>query len=255
MRVGVSLTDENDDSAVVTPLGGGNLSPLPGGSYSLAKRWGQDLKAPLAGVSGIDLGAITDVSVVSKNDTGRVWIVDMSATPNSGVSTAPTSAIPLLSIGTVNQTEGDGTGTATASVPYTIRGQLQHDAVVRLVSGVPFSSAHPDVQRLVIPAGATSGHVDVEYQPNDLDDRGRVLIGLTAYPVRGIETDRYIGGAWIIDDDPTPKLSVKAAAARVTEKAIRLLGRSRSQSRSTTSCMRLGVQSRQSAARNSWSKT
>ena len=40
VHLGVSLTDADGHTTVLTPLGGGNLDPLPGGGYSLAKRWG-----------------------------------------------------------------------------------------------------------------------------------------------------------------------------------------------------------------------
>jgi hypothetical protein len=55
----------------------------------------------------------------------------------------------------------------------------------------------------------------VKYRPNDLDDRGRPFFGLTAYPVSGVETGRYIGGATIIDDDPTPGVELGTGARRV----------------------------------------
>jgi len=56
----------------------------------------------------------------------------------------------------------------------------------------------------------------VRYRPDDLDDLGRRFIGLTAYPVSGVETDRYVGGARIVDDDPTPALTLRTGAHRVT---------------------------------------
>ncbi|MBO0846664.1 MAG: hypothetical protein J2P22_14740 [Nocardioides sp.] len=216
VQVGVSLTDADGETTVVTPIGGGNLNPLPGGGYSLAKRWGQDLRVPLTGVSGVDLTRITQVGLVSRNPAGRVYLADLSATPDTGVSAAPTRPLPLFSIDTVRQPEGDGTDRVTVDVPWHVTGDLGQDAVVTILHSTPFSFGTASPQTLVIPAHATSGVLPVTYRPNDLDDLGKRVKGLTAYAVSGIETDRYVGGATIIDDDPTPALRLGTAAHRIT---------------------------------------
>ena len=81
----------------------------------------------------------------------------------------------------------------------------------------PFSfGGTPATRTLVIPAHTSSGMLQVKYRPNDLDDQGTRFFGLTAYAVSGIETDQYVGGASIIDDDPTPGLTVRTGARRIT---------------------------------------
>jgi hypothetical protein len=217
VQVAVSLTDADGQSAVLTPLGGGNLDPLPGGDFSLAKRWGQDLRVSLAGVSGVDLTRITQVGLVSRSVLGRVFVADVSATPSTGLSTAPTAPLPLFSVGSVRQPEGNGTARVTADVPWHVTGDLAQDAVVTIVHGTPFGfESSPVSETLVIPAHTTSGVLHVRYRPNDVDDQGKRLIGRTAYAVSGIETDQYIGGATIVDDDPTPGVRVRTAAPRIT---------------------------------------
>ena len=217
VRLDVSLTDADGHSAVVTPVGGGNLAPLPGGSYSLAKRWGQDLRVSLVGVSGVDLTRITQVGLVSRNASGRVFVADVSATPDAGVSAAPTTPLPVFSIDTVRRAEGDGTDRVTVDVPWHVSGDLDHDATVTIVHSAPFGFAPPSAtQTLVVPAHATGGVLQVRYRPNDLDDQGTRFLALTAYAVSGLATDQYVGGASIVDDDPTPGLTARTAAARVT---------------------------------------
>jgi len=217
VQVAVSLTDADGQSTVLTPLGGGNLDPLPGGDFSLAKRWGQDLRVSLADVSGVDLTRITQVGLVSRSALGRVFLADVSATPGAGLSTAATAPLPLFSLGTVRQPEGNGTARVTADVPWHVTGDLAHDAVVTIVHGTPFGfDSSPVTETLVIPAHTTAGVLHVRYRPNDIDDQSVRLIGRTAYAVSGIETDRYIGGATIVDDDPTPGLAVGTAARRGT---------------------------------------
>ena len=217
VHLGVSLTDADGHTTVLTPLGGGNLDPLPAGGFSLAKRWGQDLRVSLAGIGGVDLSRVTQVGLVSRNASGRVFLVDVSATPDAGVSAAPTTPVPLFSIGTVRQPEGDGTGRVTVDVPWQVTGTLDHDAVVTIVHSTPFSfGGTPATRTLVIPAHTSTGTLQVKYRPNDLDDQGVRFVGLTAYAVSGIETDQYIGGASIIDDDPTPGLTIRTDARRIT---------------------------------------
>jgi len=217
VRLGVTLTDADGQTAVVNAVGGGTLAPLPAGGFSLSKRWGQDLQAPLAGVTGVDLTRISRIGVVSQNASGRVFLVDLSATPAAGISPSPTSPTPLFSIDSVRQQEGDGTDRVTVDVPWHVTGDLEQDAVVTILRGTPFGfGGSGGLQTLTVPAHATDGVLHVSYRPNDLDDFGNRLLGLTAYPVSGLETDQYVGGATIIDDDPTPALQVRTAARRIT---------------------------------------
>jgi hypothetical protein len=213
----VALTDVNGNTATLTPPGGGNLYPLPSGSYSLSKRWGQDLRVSLADASGIDLTQVTRISLVSANDAGRVYVADVSATPVSGVSADPTTPVPVFSLDTVKQPEGDGTDPVTVEVPWHVTGDLQQDATLTIVHSTPFSfDEEAEVETLVVPAHTTDGSIPVTYTPNDVDDRGQNLIGLTAYAVNGVETDQYVGGASIIDDDPTPAVTLTTGASRIT---------------------------------------
>ena len=215
VHLGVSLTDADGHTTVLTPLGGGNLHPLPSGGFSLAKRWGQDLRVSLAGVTDVDLSRVTQVGLVSRNASGRVFLVDLSATPDAGVSAAPTTPVPLFSIETLRQPEGDGTDRVTVDVPWHVTGNLDHDAVVTIVHATPFSFGGA-TQTLVIPAHTSTGTLQVRYRPNDLDDLGTRFLGLTAYAVSGLETDQYVGGVSVIDDDPTPGLTVRTGARRIT---------------------------------------
>ncbi len=217
VQVRVQLTDVGGNSTVLTPVGGGNLYPLPSGSYSLSKRWGQDLRVSLADAGGIDLTQVSRVSLVAQNASGRVYVADISATPVSGVSADPTAPLPVFSIDTLKQPEGDGTDKVTVDVPWHVTGDLEQPATVTIVHSTPFSfDGSATSENLVIPAHTTSGVLPVTYRPNDLDDRGIRFRGLTAYAVSGIETAEYVGGARIIDDDPTPGMSILSGAHRIT---------------------------------------
>jgi hypothetical protein len=123
----------------------------------------------------------------------------------------------VFSVDTVKQPEGDGTDEVTVDVPWHVTGDLEQDATVTIVHSTPFSfDDSVETESLVIPAHTTSGVLPVTYRPNDLDDRGARFEGLTAYAVSGVETAEYVGGASIIDDDPTPGLSLQAASRRIS---------------------------------------
>jgi hypothetical protein len=215
-KLDVQLFDGNGDSAVVTPEHGGTLLPLPGGGYSLAKRWGQTLRVPLGVVTGIDLSDIVTIDLISHTPDGQVWILDMSAAPAGGI-TEPSGETPLITFGKVRQDEGDGPGDATLPIPYHVTGDLPQDATVNVTVLDPFKRRPGKPQQLVIPAHTTDGTVDVTYTPNSVADFHRRTIDLVAFPTHGIETDSYLGRGTIIDDDPVPTLKVTPVAKRVAE--------------------------------------
>ena len=215
-KLDVQLFDGVGGSAIVTPDNAGVLLPLPGRDYSLPKRWGQTLRTPLDGVTGVDLSDIVTIDLISHTPDGRVWILDMSAASAAGI-TEPSGETPLISFGTVTQDEGDGPGDATLPIPYHVTGDLAEDATLTITVTDPFSRRSGKPEELVIPAHTTDGTVDVTYTPNRLADFHRRPLDLVAYATGGIETDSYLGQGTIIDDDPIPTLTAKPVTRRVTE--------------------------------------
>jgi hypothetical protein len=216
-KLEVELFDGGGGSAVVAPEGGGTLLPLPGGSYSLSKRWAQTLRVPLDAVTGVDLTDIVTIDLIAKNPDGRVWVVDMSAGPTAGITEPAAQQIPLISFGKVKQAEGDGPGDATLPIPYHVRGDLAEDATLNVAVLDPFSRGPAKPEELTIPAHTTDGTFDLTYTPNTVLDFHRRIINLVAFAQHGIQTDRYIGTATIIDDDPPPSVALKPVARRVIE--------------------------------------
>jgi hypothetical protein len=215
IQLRAALVDGAGRSVTVTPTGGGSLFPLPGGGYSLAKRWAQTLRIPLSAVDGVDLTDIAAIDLTGETADGRVWIVDLSGVPTAGLS-RPAGEVPLISFGRVTQPEGDGTGTATASIPYRVRGDLPDDALLKVAVGDVFGS-HGPARLLVVAAHSTAGSFDITYRPNAVDDEPRTVRTVVAYAHRGIQTDRYIGRAIILDDDPRPHATVTAVHRHVAE--------------------------------------
>jgi hypothetical protein len=215
-KLDVELFDGGGGSAVVTPEDGGLLLPLPGRAFSLPKRWGQTLRLDLDGVTGVDLSDIVTVGLISRSADGRVWILDLSAAPSTGIS-EPAGETPLISFGRVKQDEGDGPDPATLEIPYDVTGELPDGATVNVTVLDPFARRPGTPQELVIPPGTTHDTFAVEYQPNAIADYRRRTIQIVAFPTSGIETDSYIGFGTIIDDDPVPTVRVTPVARRVSE--------------------------------------
>lgn len=214
----VRLADAHGNSATLVPEGDGILSPLPGGAPSLAKRWGQVLRVSLDDIEFLDLAEVTSVAVVSNGPAGRVWVLDLVAHPAAGLSPAPTPTVSTISVGTVTRTEGNGRDEVTIKVPYTVEGgPLAADARVRMLVAEDVFYATDGATAVTIPAGTTSGTLSVPFQPNRVDDYPRRHWVVAVYPVGGIATNHYLGGATVIDDDPSPVATIEPARTRIRE--------------------------------------
>ncbi len=207
-QLDVRLTDADGASTVVSPQSDGRLTALQRGKY-VAKLVAQTLVVDTDAVAGVDLGRITAIDLVSTSERGRVWLADVSSAPDA-LAPVPAKRLPLVSFGRVQVTEGDGPGTAVASVPVTVAGTLTRPArlVVFLAGQEPGSV---DRFRLDLAPGQQQATVDVRYRPDVRDDFPRLVTQVAGWASYGAMTDTYLGRAVIIDDDPTP-----AFTARVT---------------------------------------
>ena len=213
VELGVRLVDADGAAVTVTPEDGGRLPALPA---RYAKIWAQSLivdASELAGTTGVDLSRITEVGLVSRNDTGRIWVADLAAAPAS-LARVPQRRGPLLDLGTVEVTEGDGPGTASADIPFTVTGLDRPASVVVALAG----SGRRESAILDLAPGQTSGSIPVSYQPDNLDTQPAVRrTSVRAYPVTGVMTDSYIGSSRVVDDDPTPRVRITPARRTVRE--------------------------------------
>lgn len=232
VRLNLRLYDADSDVSV-TPEAQGRLRALPGGGYSLSKRWAQTLRVPLDGVAGRDLKAVTGFDLVAETEDGRVWVLDAAAVPESGLASVPAKRLPALSVRPVTQDEGDGPAVATIHVPYTITAPTETESHVVVVASNPFTG-EVSQQRVTIPGGTSGGTFDIAYQPDTRDDFDRQVIETRVFSVDGATTNRYIADATVRDDDPPPTVTLKLRR-RPSRKARSRAGRSASQSRSTTS--------------------
>ena len=71
--------------------------------------------------------------------------------------------------------------------------------------------------QLTIPSGTSAGAFSISYQPDTRDDLDRQVFQLSVFSVDGLTTNRYLANAVIRDDDPHPRITLKALPARITE--------------------------------------
>jgi hypothetical protein len=160
--------------------------------------------------TAIDLRTITDIFLVATGESGKVWVLDISATQQK-VAVPVALDLPVLSVGIVEAQEGDGP--MSAMVGITASRRLPSPASVWVQNGA-------DGFRLSLPAGS-SGVVarvnvswtgDSVYSTDSLDATSVSIGALT-----GAITGRYMGGVEIEEDDPTPTLSVTRSPVEIAE--------------------------------------
>ncbi len=212
----VRITDGDGHSAVLTPAGGGGL-PLLGKREDTRKYWAQALVVDPSAAAGVDLADVTKVDLVSHSDHGRVWVADLAAAPAT-LAPVPDRRLATVDIGRTVVPEGDGDAPVTVRVPFSVHGGLT--APARIVVAT-VGQSRGDVQRFPIDLapGQTSGWVPVTYQPNRVDDYPRTVTQVSLQPVRGVMTDSWAGALWVVDDDPAPRVTVRAVRATVREGA------------------------------------
>ena len=176
----VRLRDSDGASVVVTPVNDGVLGALEVGSAPLSKRWAQTLRAPLDGVTGVDLSSITGVDLIAGSDTGHVFVLDVAAVPGQ-LPAPPAGLLPYVNL-VDSQVKRHGSDSFEAKVPYRVVGSLSDDAtiLVQPSSGVAFE--------VDIPAGTESGTFTFTVPAGSGMD-----IEFDAYSTKTVMTGDYTG--------------------------------------------------------------
>ncbi|MGY2701728.1 dienelactone hydrolase [Nocardioides sp. HB32] len=210
----VRVTDADGDAAVLTPVGGGTLPGL-GQGLGTEKLWAQTLMVDPSGATGVDLTRITQVDLVSASDGGRVWVADLGTAP-AALADVPEQRLPTIDVGRVRIPEGDGPGTATAHLPFTVSGAVTRPARFSVVT---VGQQVGDIQRFTIDLapGQTSGSIPISYQPDRRDDFAKLITQVSTWAVRNMMTDAYVGDLTVLDDDPTPRITVRPVERTVAE--------------------------------------
>ena len=200
VRLAFRLTDADGDRVVLEPRREGRLAPMPGSGRLLHRLWGQLLRAPLTGLAeaGVDPASITSVELVSRNGSGRVWLLDVSGW-RPGVPALGDTYVPRVGARDVEQPEG-GAGAHVLEVPLQVTGVLEEPAVVGVqVIDEAASEALPPV-RVRIEAGQHSGVVEIPYTGDTTRDPDRGFT-VNLWARSGAVVGRQQAYAAVLDDD------------------------------------------------------
>ncbi|HEU5035819.1 MAG TPA: hypothetical protein VFT70_02360 [Nocardioides sp.] len=213
-KLGVRLTDADGASALVTPVGGETL-PALGRRDDTEKYWAQTLMVDPSGAADIDLSRITQVDLVAESAHGRVWVADLGTAP-AALAAVPEVRLPTLDVGNVRIPEGDGPGTVTAQLPFTVHGEVTRPARFSVTT---VGQQVGDVQRFTVDLapGQTGGSIPIRYQADRRDDFAKLITQVSTWAVRNMMTDAYVGGLTVLDDDPTPRIRVRPVHRTVAE--------------------------------------
>ena len=212
----VRLVDDTGDTGTFDPMGGRDLAALPSEGF-LGKRWAQSVGVMPFGVVQLDLSRIVEIDIIGDSPQGRIWVLDVAAVPNpDGLAAVPAKRLPVLSLGTATVSEGN-TRNETAAIPFTVSGTVSSRAhlEVGVLSYGP-TGERSDLVPIDLAPGQTSGTVVVDYPGNRIDDM-KTLTFLSAFPRTGAMTDAYFGRLTVVDDDPTPPITIKAVKPRIRE--------------------------------------
>ena len=212
VRLAVRVRDDTGEAAQVVPTTGETLAALPRRSRNFgAQYWAQTLRIDPVELSqanpSLDLARVSSVELVGLSGDGRVWVLDVSAVP-AELPSVPAERLPLVDLGTARVDEGPA-GSHVARVPYSVVGTLETDARIR-VYGAAYNHLPGGVLPVEIPAGSTGGTIAWEYRGNDRDSTSPVVGTLGAYAITGVMVRDYHGRVVIMDDDPSPRMTLRA---------------------------------------------
>lgn len=215
VRFGVRLTDADGHSADLTPVGGSEQLAFDR-TESIARLWAQTVTVDPS-TAAIDLSKVVSVELVSGSAKGRVWILDVASVPTE-LSAATDKRIPLVSLGTATEVEGNDPDGRTVRVPFTLNAKApsRSSFVVRVASYD--ESQRSDLITVNLAPGQTKGSIPVDVVGNGLPNLSDASgFSLTGWGVRGVMTDAYLGELALQDDDPLPKVTLKAKKSTVRE--------------------------------------
>jgi hypothetical protein len=186
---------------------------MPGNPWT-RKVWARTLVVRPGAVTGIDLAHVIQVDLVGRSTEGHVWLLDVAAAPDD-LRVPQAKRLPYVDLGRARVVEGDGREPVTASIPFRVIGKLTRPARFRVTVDGTRGLTGGGTYDVDLAPGQTTGRLDVGYQPDDMWGRSRRVFA-SAWGGQGVGTGRWLGQLRIVEDDPQPRLTVKAPRA-ITE--------------------------------------
>ena len=212
---GVRLTDAAGHRLTLADV---SVTGLPADRQAFSgKSWAQDVRLPLrAGAvkaSALSLARITRVEVIPRSTKGQLFVLDAWGR-QPGLSTAAPLRLSRIDVGTA--TVEEGATQHTVRLPVTVTGPAHTAGRVWVVVIDP-EFGTPVGHLVDVPAGASRFTVDIPVPGDSHDDWDVLLYQVSVKAVRGLAVGDYTGGLTVLDDDPTPTLTVVPVATSVEE--------------------------------------
>ena len=217
VRLGLRLTDAAGASVLLDPRRRGRLDAYPGAA-PLGKLIAQTLRAPLAGVTGVDLSGITRIGLVAGTERGRVWLLDLAGR-RRGLAAGADVDVPVVRVLDVDQSEGSESDRQRVLV--TLRADRDPPAPTRLLARAVEPTSGQLLRRtsVLLEPGQRRVRFAVPWERDDRDDFPDATgFDALVFSASGtVVTGDYAGRATVRDDDPSPAVSVERLAGTVPE--------------------------------------
>ena len=211
----VRVTDAAGRSVTVRPEGGGALHALPTGDRWIpGKYWAQTLRLDTSSLTSLDRSSLSAIELVGRSAAGRLWVLDVAAA-SAALPAVPAKRVPIVDLGEVTVDEG-GDGTHVAEVPFTVTGPVVDPAKLR-VYAFGGDRAKPIQVDVDLAPGSSGGTIEWEYTGDTLDSYRKSTYELFGAAIRNVMTRDNNGAVVVLDDDPTPEVSIRALERRVPE--------------------------------------
>jgi len=212
-RFTVRLTD-GDGTSWQSPVQ--QVAPRPGGP-DLTALHAQTVRIEPAGVPAeLDLAAISAAELVPVSDSGSLWVLDAAAR-RTGLAPVPDIILPSISLGRALVPEGDSPSTRVAEVPFRVHGDVLGSASFGVaIDQLSFGDQARSIRRVVsLSPGQTDGVIKVPFHADRLRGMSRLYQAIYGAGLDDVTMRSYFGRLMIREDDPAPRITVRAARDQV----------------------------------------
>ena len=189
------------------------VTALPGTTW-VRKVWAQTVRVPVAAAAaaGVDVSQISSISLLPRSPTGRVWVLDAHGW-RSGLAPVPAIHLPQVNVSNATVQEGNA-GPHTEYVHVSLTGTIHTSAKFWVEASDSTGTNEPIDATVTLHPGDTGFDLPIPVSGNTVDDYDlnyQVLLKA----ISGVSTGNYLATFTVLDDDPSPTLTVTRSASTV----------------------------------------
>ncbi len=169
--------------------------------------WAQTLRVDLAvAPPRLDRAALTEVALVASSGSGRVWLLDAAAR-RPALLPVPDRSVPTVSVPRRTSTD-EGDPGDRIEVDWQLSAPAPSPGRFAIVARSSFRASGGSVSLVRVPAGVSSGTVQIDYDSDTTDDLPTTRLGLEVVPLRDLAVGSDVGRLIVRDDDPNVRARV-----------------------------------------------